>query len=313
LISYHSKHSDSYDKCFGAAAILQSASTHDFLITALHIQANYKMTKNIWPALMAINPNDFRPQGKFAHIFKSKYVYVPKEIFAYLGLTLTKTTPLYHLTWQFCYATRQEAGKWITPNDVEDLVSHWNDILQNMHGLNNMNLSLIDIVQAQAARKWYDFTCKEEKDPYVWYDLFIRIKEPLFARKTLINEKLTLAFKCQSHTKEFFKLVCNLVNIPHDSIPLTAVECVEELSKICHLPAKALSQITEIDSPVSQCNKAQLEANSLSRIWDSFCEEDKPMSAASSGRGSLHSDTLDVSQSFLDIRINECQSQMQQT
>jgi len=102
LISYHSKHPDSYEKCFGAAAILHPASTPDFLITALHIQANYKMTKNIWPALMAlmaIDPNDFRPQGRFAHIFIPKY-----------HLTSTKTTPLYHLTWQFCYAARQEAG-----------------------------------------------------------------------------------------------------------------------------------------------------------------------------------------------------------
>jgi len=56
--------------------------------------------------------------------------------------------------------------------------------------------------------------------------MFIRPTEPLFARKTLMNEKLTLAFKCQNHTKEFFKMVCNLINIPHDSIPLTAVECV---------------------------------------------------------------------------------------
>jgi hypothetical protein len=56
--------------------------------------------------------------------------------------------------------------------------------------------------------------------------MFIRPTEPLFARKTLRNEKLTLAFKCQNHTKEFFKMVCNLINIPHDSIPLTAVECV---------------------------------------------------------------------------------------
>jgi hypothetical protein len=116
--SYHSKHPESYEKCFGAAAILQPASTHDFLMTALHVQANYKMTKNIWPALMAISPNDFRPQGRFAHIFIPKYVYVPKEIFAYLGLTSSKTTPLYHLTWQFCYAARQEAGKWVTQEDV---------------------------------------------------------------------------------------------------------------------------------------------------------------------------------------------------
>ncbi len=164
-------------------------------MTALHVQANYKMTKNIWPALMAISPNDFRPQGRFAHIFIPKYVYVPKEIFAYLGLTSTKTTPLYHLTWQFCYAARQEAGKWVTQEDVEDSVSHWNDILQNTHGLNNMNLSLIDVVQAQAARKWYAVTCQEEKDPYVWYDMFIRPTEPLFARKTLLNEKLISGLK----------------------------------------------------------------------------------------------------------------------
>ncbi len=37
------------------------------------------------------------------------------------------------------------------------------------------------------------------------------------------------------------------------------------------------------------------------------------MSTASSGRGSLQSEALDVSQSYLDIRIDECQSEMQQT
>ncbi len=309
--SFHSKQPETYEKCFGAAAILQPASTHDFLMATLHIQANYKLTKNIWPALMAINPNDFRPQGKFAHMFIPKYVYVPKEIFAYIGLTSTKMIPLYHLTWQFCYAARQETGKWITLKDVEDSVFHWNDILQNTHGLNNMNLSLIDIVQAQAARKWYDIMHNKEKDPYVWYDLFIRPKEPLFARKTLMNDRLTAAFRCQKHTKEFFKLVCNLVNIPHHSIPLTATECVEEMSKVRHLPAKSLIQITEMDPPVSQCNKVRLEANSFSRTWDSFCKADRPASAASSGRGSLQLDALGVSQSYLDIRIDECQSEIQ--
>jgi len=71
-----------------------------------------------------------------------------------------------------------------------------------------------------------------------------------------MNKKLTLAFKCQSHTKEFFKLVCNLFNIPHDSIPLTAIKCVEEMSKICHPPAKALIQITEMDPQSANVTKS---------------------------------------------------------
>jgi hypothetical protein len=37
------------------------------------------------------------------------------------------------------------------------------------------------------------------------------------------------------------------------------------------------------------------------------------MSTTSSGRGSLQSEALDVSQSYLDIRIDECQNEMQQT
>ena len=113
-----------------------------------------------------------------------------------------------------------------------------------------MNLSLIDVVQAQAAHKWKATMSKEETDPNVWYDLFIRPTEVLFARKVAMNENLVYAFKCQQHTSDLFQLVCNLVNLPN-TIPITSVKCVEEMSKVRHLPAKALIQVTETDIPVT--------------------------------------------------------------
>jgi hypothetical protein len=201
----------------------------------MHIQGNYKMDKTSWPLLMSISPNDFRPHGRFAHIFIPKYVYVPREIFTFLDIHMLKGNPLYQLTWQFCYAARREADKWTTLEDIDESVSHWTDILLNMYGLNNMNLSLIDVVQAQAAHKWKDTMTKEETDPYVWYDLFIRPVEVLFARKAAMNDKLVYALKCQQHTTDLFQLVCNLVNLPN-TIPLMATECVEEMSKVRHLP-----------------------------------------------------------------------------
>ena len=67
-----------------------------------------------------------------------------------------------------------------------------------------MNLSLIDVVQAQAAHKWKATMSKEETDPYVWYDLFVRPTEVLFARKAAMNDKLVYAFKCQQHTTNLF-------------------------------------------------------------------------------------------------------------
>ena len=39
--TFHSQHPETYEKCIGAAAILQPASSYDFLMTALHVQANY--------------------------------------------------------------------------------------------------------------------------------------------------------------------------------------------------------------------------------------------------------------------------------
>ncbi len=90
---------------------------------------------------------------------------------------------------------------------------------------------MIDIIQAEAAQKWKITMLKTERDPYVWYDLFIRPVEIIFARKTAIQGKLLTAMKCQQHAKEFYHLVCNLTNIPHTT-PLTAVECIEEMSKI---------------------------------------------------------------------------------
>ena len=313
--SFHSDHPETYEKCFGTAAILQPASSFDFLTTAMHVQANYKLTPTTWPTLMAINPNDFRPQGRFAHIYIPKYVYVPREIFTYMGLPIAKHTPLYHLTWQFCYAARREADKWITEQDIGDSVSHWNDILINAHGLNNMNLSLIDVVQVQAAHKWKNTMISQETDPFVWYDLFIRPTEPLFANKAQMNEQLTLAFKCQQHTMDFFNLVCNLVNIPQH-VPLTAIECVEEMSKIRHLPAKNLIQIAENDTPLCLTNKVRLESNTKLRIWDSICEADKSIHSDSSGRGSMvplqNHRLTEVQQSYLDTRIEDCQYELQQ-
>ena len=92
-----------------------------------------------------------------------------------------------------------------------------------------MNLSLIDVVQAQAAHKWKATMSKEETDPYVWYDLFVRPTEVLFARKAAMNDKLVYAFKCQQQTTDLFQLVYNLVNLPN-TIPITSIECVEEMS-----------------------------------------------------------------------------------
>ena len=313
LTSFKSKNPQTYDKAFGAAAILTPATPYDFLTTATHIQGNYKMDKNSWPLLMSISPNDFRPNGRFAHIFIPKYVYVPKEIFTFLDFHLLKGNPLYQLTWQFCYAARREADKWITHDDIDESVSHWTDILLNLHGLNNMNMSLIDVVQAQAAHKWKSTMSKEETDPFVWYDLFIRPTEVLFARKAAMNEKLVCALKCQQHTTDLFQLVCNLVNLPN-TIPLTSIECVEEMSKIRHLPAKAMIQVTETDIAVTMMPKVRLECSNT-RVWDNICEADLPPSASSSGRGSFSSianPPSDVQQSYIDTRMDECQYELQQ-
>ena len=149
--SFKSKSLQTYDKAFGAAAILMPASPYNFLTTAMHIQGNYKLEQSNWPTLMNISPNDFRPNGRFAHIFLPKYVYIPREIFLYLGFVIPKGTPLYHLTWQFCYAAQREEEKLITKQDLGESISHWTDILMNVHGQNNMNISLIDIVQAQSS------------------------------------------------------------------------------------------------------------------------------------------------------------------
>ena len=141
---------------------------------------------------------------------------------------MLKGNPLNQLTCQFCYAARREADKWITLDEIGESVSHWTDILLNLHGLNNMNLSLIDVVQAQAAHKWKATMSKEETDPYILYNLFIRPTEVLFARKAAMNYKLVYAFKCQQHTTDLFQLVYNLVNLPN-TIPLTSFKCVEEM------------------------------------------------------------------------------------
>ena len=176
-----------------------------------------------------------------------------------------------------------------------------------------MNMSLIDIVQAQAAHKWIDTMKKEDKDQYFWYDTFIRPTLILFARKLAMNDKLVLSFKCQEHTADFFQLVRNLVNLP-TTIPLTAVECVEEMSKIQHLPAKVMIQMTDTDIPLTITLKVRLECSAF-RIWDNICKADLPPSKSSSGRGSFLSitnPTSDVQESYINSRIHECQFELQQ-
>ena len=98
LISFKSKNPQTYKKAFGAAAILMPALPYDFLTTTMHMQGNYKMEKTSWPLLMSISPNDFKPNGRFAHIFIPKYVYVPREIFTFLDFHMLKGNPLYQLT-----------------------------------------------------------------------------------------------------------------------------------------------------------------------------------------------------------------------
>ena len=119
-----------------------------------------------------------------------------------------------------------------------------------------------------------------------------------------MNEKLVYALKCQQHTTDLFQLVCNLVNLPN-TIPLTSVEWVEEMSKTRHLPAKSLIQVTETDIAVTMMPKVRLEC-STTRVWDNIYEADLPPSASSSGRGSFSSianPPSDVQQSYIDSRM----------
>ena len=86
------------------------------------------------------------------------------------------------------------------------------------------------------------------------------------------------------------------------------------MSKIRHLPAKAMIQVTETDIPLTITLKVQLECTAF-RIWDKICEADLPASASSSGRGSFTSITnpsSDIQESYVDARISECQYEMQQ-
>jgi hypothetical protein len=52
--------------------------------------------------------------------------------------------------------------------------------------------------------------------------------------------------KCQNHAKEFYTTVCNLANIPHNTL-LTAVDCIEDMSKVRHLTGKQLLQTEATD------------------------------------------------------------------
>ncbi len=76
-----------------------------------------------------------------------------KEVFAYLNIQLPKGTPAYHLTWQFCYAARQEANKWTEGSEITQLTSHWTDILLDTKATNNIQFNTIDVIQAEAAHK----------------------------------------------------------------------------------------------------------------------------------------------------------------
>ncbi len=120
---------------------------------------------------------------------------------------------------------------------------------------------------------------KTEKDPYVWYDMFIRPVEIIFARKTILHGKLIMAMKCQQHAKDFYHLVCNLTNIPH-STPLTSTECIEEMSKIRHLTAKQMSQTSATDVPIATTQKVRLQSSDI-RTWNVMCDEDAASSSAS--------------------------------
>jgi hypothetical protein len=139
-------------------------------------------------------------------------------------------------------------------------------------------------IQAKAAQKWKVTLLKTECDPYVWYDLFIPPMEIIFTRKSALNGKLVNAMKCQQHAKEFYHTICNLANIPH-TVPLTATECIEEMSKIRHLTAKQLSQTSTMDIPVATTQKVRLHSSDI-RTWNIMCEEDITSGSSSSGRGS---------------------------
>jgi hypothetical protein len=163
ITTFGENNPDTYDKSFGLAGVTYPAAPDDLIHLAGSIQGNYKLEKTVWPALLSISPDDFRPLGRFAHIFIPKYVYVPKEIFTYLNIQLPKGTPAYHLTWQFCYAARQEANKWTEGSEIMKSTSHWTDILLDPKATSNIQFNTIDIIQAEAAQKWKMTMLKQKK------------------------------------------------------------------------------------------------------------------------------------------------------
>jgi hypothetical protein len=68
-------------------------------------------------------------------------------------------------------------------------MSHWTDILLDTKATNNIQFNLIDVIQAEAAQKWKATILKTERDPYVWYDLFIRPIKIIFCQEVSAQRK----------------------------------------------------------------------------------------------------------------------------
>ena len=138
---------------------------------------------------------DFLPNGKLAHIFIPRYVYVPKSI---LKLTLGKAEidAKDELSlWSKLTAARNEAARAMSDTDQTQFhkqIYQVNSPLLSLAGEDSKNnhFSIMDAVQHSAAHKFLKNTKLENVDAKLSYDLFIRPLEHLFAKDMVLHQKL---------------------------------------------------------------------------------------------------------------------------
>ena len=231
------------------------------LQSELHIlQGNWNNIINL-TALKALKPEDFRRNGRYAHIYIGRQNRLPAEAYRAINILPPDNPDLNQLVWRHFYKARSEAAKNYKANiSDEDLkISPWLRLLCDESIPKTFYYDDIDKVQCLSAHKLMSKHNEDFYGPDCMYHNFVRPLERLFTVDMPLSKQLAQALKYKDATDDLGHFVMKLVGWDRFPGKFTAQSMVEELSKIRTAYSSQLSCANPLDTPFQLQRKIELK------------------------------------------------------
>ena len=209
-----------------------------------------------------VEPHHFMPQGKFAHIYIPRYVYIPKDVFNKSSIQLELDTTSYTAFWRQLREAQGEAQQMINNMiDHEQLRSLYKtDHRKMLKGQlpKTIRSSRLEIIQHKHAHIEAQRIGWKRMTPRDIYDWFIRPIEKLFAIDMPRGATLLRAMLYPQSAKHLLTFIKRYTGIPKGA-KINAIYVIEEMSRIRMANEIDFNYSKYSDTPMARMQKIRLE------------------------------------------------------